>query len=74
VPFGQEALYAERVAQAGASSQLHQRSVTRYGHCALEQSELLAGFSELTGAAASISLASSRRWGSGSRFRLSKSD
>jgi pimeloyl-ACP methyl ester carboxylesterase len=56
VPFGQEALYAEKAAQAGASSRLHQRSVARYGHCALDQSELLAAFSELTGTAASASL------------------
>ena len=47
VPFEQEALYADKVAQAGATARLSQSGITRYGHCAFQGSELLATFSTL---------------------------
>ncbi|MFL5494736.1 MAG: alpha/beta hydrolase family protein [Gemmatimonadales bacterium] len=49
VPFLQEALYADRVAAAGASGLLEQRAVTRYGHCAFQPDELLGAFDDLVG-------------------------
>jgi hypothetical protein len=47
VPFLHEALYADKVAAAGASGLLGQRAVTRYGHCAFQQDELLGAFGDL---------------------------
>lgn len=47
VPFEHEALYAEKVSQAGAAARLTQTSFQRYGHCAFQSSELLAAFSTL---------------------------
>jgi len=47
VPFEQEALYADKVAQAGATARLSQSGISRYGHCAFQGSELLAAFSTL---------------------------
>jgi pimeloyl-ACP methyl ester carboxylesterase len=49
VPFEQEALYADKVAQAGATARLSQSTVSRYGHCAFQASELLGAFSTLIG-------------------------
>jgi pimeloyl-ACP methyl ester carboxylesterase len=49
VPVEQESLYAAKVSQAGASAQLTQSAVTRYGHCAFQGSELLEAFSTLVG-------------------------
>lgn len=47
VPFEQEALYADKVGQAGVTAYLTQTEVERYGHCAFEGSELLNAFSTL---------------------------
>jgi len=47
VPFEQEALYADKVAQVGATARLSQSGISRYGHCAFQGSELLAAFSTL---------------------------
>jgi pimeloyl-ACP methyl ester carboxylesterase len=47
VPFEQEALYADKVAQVGATARLSQSSISRYGHCAFQGGELLAAFSTL---------------------------
>jgi pimeloyl-ACP methyl ester carboxylesterase len=49
VPFLHEALYADKAAAAGASGLLEQRTVTRYGHCAFQQDELLGAFGDLVG-------------------------
>jgi pimeloyl-ACP methyl ester carboxylesterase len=49
VPVEQESLYAGKVSQAGATAQLSQSAVTRYGHCAFQASELLGAFSTLVG-------------------------
>jgi pimeloyl-ACP methyl ester carboxylesterase len=49
VPFLHEALYADKAAAAGASGFLEQRAVTRYGHCAFQQDELLGAFGSLVG-------------------------
>jgi hypothetical protein len=49
VPFLHESLYADKAAAAGASGLLGQRAVTRYGHCAFQQDELLGAFGELVG-------------------------
>jgi pimeloyl-ACP methyl ester carboxylesterase len=43
----QESLYADKVGQAGAGSQLVQSAVERYGHCSFQASELLGAFSNL---------------------------
>lgn len=47
VPFEQQALYAAKVARAGATARLTQNAVERYGHCNLEAGELLGSFSSL---------------------------
>ena len=47
VPFSQQALYAAKVARAGATARLTQNAVERYGHCSFEASELLGAFSSL---------------------------
>ena len=47
IPFGQEALYAEKVSQAGASAELTQTSVSRPGHCAFQASEVFGAFATL---------------------------
>jgi len=47
VPFGQEALYREKVDRAGSSPRLSQETVDRYGHCTFEAGELLGSFSTL---------------------------
>ena len=47
VPVVHEELYAEKVAAAGATTLLDQTSVSRYGHCAFQQGELLTAFSTL---------------------------
>jgi pimeloyl-ACP methyl ester carboxylesterase len=49
VPVEQESLYADKVSQAGATAQLTQSAVTRYGHCAFQASELLGAFTTLVG-------------------------
>jgi pimeloyl-ACP methyl ester carboxylesterase len=49
VPFRHESLYSEKAAAAGASGLLQQRAVTRYGHCAFQQNELLGAFGDLVG-------------------------
>ena len=49
VPFLHESLYADKAAAAGASELLQQRAVTRYGHCAFQQAELLGAFGDLVG-------------------------
>jgi hypothetical protein len=43
----QESLYAEKVDQSGAGSQLIQNVVERYGHCSFQASDLLGAFSTL---------------------------
>ncbi|HKH84040.1 MAG TPA: hypothetical protein VKA25_10175, partial [Gemmatimonadales bacterium] len=47
VPFGQEALYREKVDRAGFGTRLTQDTVDRYGHCTFEAGELLGTFSTL---------------------------
>ncbi|HKH82592.1 MAG TPA: prolyl oligopeptidase family serine peptidase [Gemmatimonadales bacterium] len=47
VPFGQEALYREKVDRAGFGTRLTQDTVDRYGHCTFEAAELLGTFSTL---------------------------
>jgi pimeloyl-ACP methyl ester carboxylesterase len=47
VPVEQESLYADKVAQAGASPELTQQTVDRYGHCSFQTAEVLAAFSAL---------------------------
>jgi hypothetical protein len=49
VPFFHEAKYAQAVAAAGSSSQVLQRSVSRYGHCAFSTSEMTDAFDALAG-------------------------
>jgi pimeloyl-ACP methyl ester carboxylesterase len=49
VPFFHEAKYAQAVAAAGSSSQVLQRSVSRYGHCAFTTSEMTDAFDALAG-------------------------
>jgi pimeloyl-ACP methyl ester carboxylesterase len=53
VPFAQQALYAAKVARAGATARLAQNAVERYGHCNFEAGELLGAFSSLMGRVAS---------------------
>lgn len=48
VPVFHEAIYAAVVAEAGASANLRQRMVERYGHCTFAEAEVLAAFDELT--------------------------
>ena len=47
VPFEQQALYAAKVNQAGASARLTQIAVERYGHCNFDATEVLGAFSSL---------------------------
>jgi hypothetical protein len=47
VPFWHEALYASRVADAGRSEWLTQRSVSAWGHCAFQPSDMIGAFTEL---------------------------
>ena len=49
VPVAQESLYVHKVIQAGATARLSQITITRYGHCTFQASELLTAFSILTG-------------------------
>lgn len=44
VPFFHEALYAAKVAQAGGSDLLVQRTVSRYGHCNFKVAEIMNSF------------------------------
>ena len=46
-PFAQEAGYAQKVADAGASTWLTQRSITSYGHCNINAAETMSGFAAL---------------------------
>ncbi len=55
VPIFHQASYAEKVADAGASGQLGEIAVERYGHCNFTQAELLAAFSLLLDRAAAAS-------------------
>jgi hypothetical protein len=48
IPFEQEALYATKVSQAGASAELTQSSVARPGHCAFQASEVFGAFATLS--------------------------
>jgi|SRR5262245_4167428 len=47
VPFFHEALYAAKVAQAGGSDLLVQRTVSRYGHCNFKVAEIMNSFDAL---------------------------
>jgi pimeloyl-ACP methyl ester carboxylesterase len=47
VPFNQSSLYADKVAEAGASAQLTQLSFDRHGHCTFESPEVLGAFTTL---------------------------
>jgi pimeloyl-ACP methyl ester carboxylesterase len=47
VPFFNEAAFAVTVANAGTSDRLVQRSIARYGHCAVIPAETLDGFAAL---------------------------
>ena len=47
VPFFHEALYATKVAQAGGSDLLVQRTVSRYGHCNFKVAEIMNSFDAL---------------------------
>lgn len=49
VPVEQESLYSDKVSRAGATAQLSQSTVSRYGHCAFQATELLGAFSTLIG-------------------------
>ena len=46
-PFQHESDYARTVANAGASTLLTQRSISRYGHCAISAAETMDGFKAL---------------------------
>jgi pimeloyl-ACP methyl ester carboxylesterase len=46
-PFVQEAGYAKKVADAGGSTWLTQRSITSYGHCNINAAETMSGFDAL---------------------------
>lgn len=46
-PFAQEAAYAQVVADAGSSTWLAQRAITRYGHCSINAAETMNGFQAL---------------------------
>jgi pimeloyl-ACP methyl ester carboxylesterase len=48
VPFFHEASFANRAATAGASGNVLQRSVDRYGHCAFTTDEMMNAFQALT--------------------------
>jgi pimeloyl-ACP methyl ester carboxylesterase len=47
VPFSQAPIYADKVAQAGATAFFTQIDVTRFGHCTFEAGELLSAFASL---------------------------
>ena len=47
VPAVHEELYADKVAAAGATALLDQTSISRYGHCAFQQAELVTAFGTL---------------------------
>lgn len=47
VPFSMEQLYAQRVAENGASHLLVQRAIRDFGHCTFTAEELVGGFIEL---------------------------
>jgi pimeloyl-ACP methyl ester carboxylesterase len=49
VPFFHETLYAGLTSGAGASSQLVQRSIARYGHCTFTVPEMTKAFRDLAG-------------------------
>jgi pimeloyl-ACP methyl ester carboxylesterase len=49
VPFAHEALYASAVAARGRGSLLLQRAVPRYGHVAVQPSEMIASLGDLAG-------------------------
>lgn len=51
VPAAQSARYAEKVAAAGAASELESRTVSRYGHCTFQRTELLDAFGTVVGRA-----------------------
>ena len=61
VPFLHELLYAGKAAAAGATGFLEQRAVTRYGHCAFRQDELLGVFGDLVGRVTGSALRLARR-------------
>ena len=46
-PFAQEGDYAQKVADGGGSAWLTQRSIARYGHCAINAAETMNGFDAL---------------------------
>jgi pimeloyl-ACP methyl ester carboxylesterase len=46
-PFRSESLFAAKVAQAGASNLLVQRTINRWGHCTFTVQEMLTGFQDL---------------------------
>jgi pimeloyl-ACP methyl ester carboxylesterase len=46
-PFAQEAGYAQAVMDAGSSTWLAQRAITRYGHCNINLAETMSGFEAL---------------------------
>jgi pimeloyl-ACP methyl ester carboxylesterase len=52
VPAIQSERYAEKVAAAGAAPELESRTVSRYGHCTFQRSELLDAFTSVVGRAA----------------------
>jgi pimeloyl-ACP methyl ester carboxylesterase len=47
VPFSMEQIYAQRVAENGASHLLLQRAIRDFGHCTFTAEELIMGFVEL---------------------------
>ena len=47
VPFSMEQIYAQRVAEQGASDFLVQRAIRDFGHCAFTPAELVQGFVDL---------------------------
>ena len=49
VPFSMEQIYAQRVAENGASHLLVQRAIRDFGHCTFTAEELIMGFVELVG-------------------------
>jgi pimeloyl-ACP methyl ester carboxylesterase len=49
VPFFHEGMFAQSTAAAGASSNVLQRSVNRYGHCAFTTEEMTSAFDALAG-------------------------
>ncbi len=46
-PFAQEAVYAQAVMDAGASTWLAQRAISSYGHCNINAAETMSGFEAL---------------------------